>query len=113
MRPSATKSLKQVVETVVATKLTEVDRLWTKLNEFDVNQKLSDLCMPPAVLKYGLVKLNRCLSFFMLTFIFIFQFQSHISWLHLAFTRYPSGNTDCLPELGADKCVTQYSVSPE
>ena len=43
----------QVVETVVTTKLQTVDRLWPKLNEYDVNQKLSEMCMPPAVLKYG------------------------------------------------------------
>ena len=42
----------QVVETVVTTKLQTVDILWPKLNEYDVNQKLSELCMPPAVLKY-------------------------------------------------------------
>ena len=43
----------QVVETVVTTKLQTVDILWPKLNEYDVNQKLSEMCMPPAVLKYG------------------------------------------------------------
>ena len=47
----------------MATRLTAVDRLWTKFNEFDVNQKLSDMCMPPVVLKYGdLMNLNRCLA---------------------------------------------------
>ena len=49
------------------------------------------------MLKYGdLMKLNRCLWFFILTFIFIFQFQRQIScciWLSL------DVNTDCLAEL--------------
>ena len=59
----------QVVETVVTTTLQTVDSLWPKLNEYDVNQKLSEMCMPPAVLKYGDL---RCISYF----IFKFSFRS-------------------------------------
>jgi len=42
-----------VVETSVATTLGNVDSMWSKLNEYDVNAKLRTKCLPPAVIKYG------------------------------------------------------------
>ena len=75
----------QVVETVVTTKLQTVDRLWPKLNEYDVNQKLGEMCMPPVVLKYGDL---RCISYF----IFKFSFRSCTSDLfshHVCFFFVP------------------------
>jgi len=31
----------------------QIDAVWAKLNEYDVNQKLRSACLPPAVIKYG------------------------------------------------------------
>lgn len=42
-----------VVETVISTKVDQIDAVWAKLNEYDVNQKLRSACLPPAVIKYG------------------------------------------------------------
>ena len=41
------------LHTQVQTTLAEVDATWDKLNEYDINVKLRDKCLPPAVIKYG------------------------------------------------------------
>jgi len=42
-----------VVETTVMTTFAEIDRMWDKLNEHDINVKMREKCLPPAVIKYG------------------------------------------------------------
>jgi hypothetical protein len=37
----------------VATTLAEIDSMWDKLNEHDINLKMREKCLPPAVIKYG------------------------------------------------------------
>jgi hypothetical protein len=37
----------------VKTTLAKLDSTWDKLNEYDINVKLRDKCLPPAVIKYG------------------------------------------------------------
>ena len=45
-----------VVETTVKTTVGQIDAVWEKLNEYDINAKLASKCLPPAVIKYGDLK---------------------------------------------------------
>jgi len=42
-----------IIETIVTTTLGNVDDTWSKLNEYDVNAKFREKCLPPVVMKYG------------------------------------------------------------
>ena len=45
-----------VVETTVKTTVGQIDAVWERLNEYDINAKLASKCLPPAVIKYGDLK---------------------------------------------------------
>ena len=45
-----------IVETTVSTTVGQIDAVWGRLNEYDINAKLASKCLPPAVLKYGDMK---------------------------------------------------------
>ena len=45
-----------IIETTVSTTVGQVDAVWERLNEYDINAKLASKCLPPAVIKYGDLK---------------------------------------------------------